>query len=380
MRLIFHYSSSRYKILVGANRSSLFLPFTDSRRSQWTSATRSPRLDCCTAWLSIPQFHSSARSRHVCVTTDNIQLSYHQAPEIQLADNAPFFATMTTNNTTSKPTVAFGTVNDRDRFIIKLSVRKANSANPMVHVKAIHNKVVYSNIEYPRDHVYQSTVHDEVLRNTAHISVTIELNRHCTLPDRIAMNHTFAGLLAFVDKASQVKTLQFRVLKDHRFTLNELLEVLQPAGMWMRNMPGVGVKHFSASADLTNAIGRARRSHNPDDDTVDELYSVVRMAARAAKKLHELGLPAWAEGLEDEMAEIMAGVGLISPGKSAEADFAAQKVKVVLGKVLKGLKEGSNYSEEPIPFAEAMWHFTKAITPPAMEEDRAATDTSSDQE
>jgi hypothetical protein len=314
------------------------------------------------------------------VTTDNIQLSHHQAPEIQLADNAPFFAAMTTNNTISKLTVAFGTVNDRDRFIITLSVRKANTANPKVHVKTIHNKVIHSNIEYPQDHVYQSTVYPGILRNTAHISVTIELNRHCTLLDRIAMNHAFTGLLAFVDKASQVKTLQFRVLHDHRFTLNELLEVLQPAGMWIRNMPDVSVKHFGASADLPNAIVRARRSHNPDDDTVDELYSVVRMAARAAEKLHELGLPARAQGLEGEMAEIMAGVGLASPGKSAEADFAAEKVRVVLGKVLKGLKEGSDYSEVTISYAEAMRHFFKAITPAAMEEHRAAMNASSDQE
>jgi hypothetical protein len=96
--------------------------------------------------------------------------------------------------------------------------------------------------------------------------------------------------------------------------------------------------------------------------------------------LHELGLPARAQGLEGEMAEIMAGVGLASPGKSAEADFAAEKVRVVLGKVLKGLKEGSDYSEVPISYAEAMRHFFKAITPAAMEEHRAAMNTWSDQE
>jgi hypothetical protein len=52
----------------------------------------------------------------------------------------------------------------------------------------------------------------------------------------------------------------------------------------------------------------------------------------------------------------------------------------VLGKVLKGLKEGSDYSEVPISYAEAMRHFFKAITPAAMEEHRAAMNTSSDQE
>jgi hypothetical protein len=107
------------------------------------------------------------------------------------------------------------------------------------------------------------------------------------LADRTAMNHAFAGLLAFVDKESKVETLQFRVLDDPRFSRTELVDVLQPAGMWDRNMPKVVVEHFGASRDVQDAIVRARRLHNPNDEAVDELYSVVRMAARAVKQLHE---------------------------------------------------------------------------------------------
>jgi hypothetical protein len=267
-------------------------------------------------------------------------------------------AIMTTHNTISGPTVDFGTVADRNRFIINLSVRHANTANPRVHVKTTRNLIVHSNDYHPQDHVYQSAVYYEILRYTPHISVTIELGRHCALADRIAMNHTLAGLLTFQDEEADVETLQFRVLDGHRFTTAELVEVLQPVAMWIGKMPNVGVRHFGPLAELHHALVRARRSHSPSDDSVCEFYSVVRMAARTAWQLREeWGLPGLLQGLNREMAEIMADVRFVSPGKSAEPDIAAEKARVVLGKLLKALQEVSDNLEVQISYTEAAWYF-----------------------
>jgi hypothetical protein len=233
--------------------------------------------------LLIPQCHSSDS----CVTTHTIQLSHLQISVNQSPGNAPLLAIMTTNNTISGPTVDFGTVADRNRFIINLSVRHANTANPRVHVKTTWKLIVYSNDYHPQDHVYQSAVYYEILRYTPHISVTIELGRHCALADRIAMNHTLAGLLTSLDEEADVETLQFRVLDGHRFTTAELVEVLQPVAMWIGEMPNVGVRHFGPLAELHHTIVRARRSHSPSDGSIREFYSVVRMAGRTAWQLRE---------------------------------------------------------------------------------------------
>jgi hypothetical protein len=284
--------------------------------------------------LLIPQCHSSDS----CATTNTIQLSHLQISVNQSPGNAPLLAIMTTNNTISGPTVDFGTVADRNRFIINLSVRHANTANPRVHVKTTRNLIVYSNDYHPQDHVYQSAVYYEILRYTPHISVTIELGRHCALADRIAMNHILAGLLTFLDEEADVETLQFRVLDGHRFTTAELVEVLQPVAMWIGKMPNVGVRHFGPLAELHHALVQARRSHSPSDDS-------------------RWGLPGLLQGLNREMAEIMADVRFVSPGKSAEPDIAAEKVRVVLGKLSKALQEVSDILEVQISYAEAAWYF-----------------------
>lgn len=172
------------------------------------------------------------------------------------------------------------------RITITLSVLKRQSSDPIIHIRTFLDNAPYTTNEYPSNRVYQSTVWPEELRLVQHASVAIVLGDHCTLADRIAMNHTLAGLLTFLDAASKMETLQIQPLDGHNLELADLVEVLQPVAIWSRHLPNVGLKLTNASPDLIDALLQSRRSLSRAEDSVDRLYSSIRTAARAAGRLN----------------------------------------------------------------------------------------------
>lgn len=167
--------------------------------------------------------------------------------------------------------------------------------------------------------------------------MTIELGSQCASRNRIAMNHTFAGLINYLDAASKAESLRIQLLDAHRFTTPELLEIIQPAAILARCRPDVATKLVDISAELIDAAVQARRSHSRSDDTIEELYSRVRMAARAAGRLHLAGLHARIEKLNGDMAEVMAGVGFFGPGMRESVEVGVGKVDGVLAGLMDGL-------------------------------------------
>jgi len=151
------------------------------------------------------------------------------------------------------------------------------------------------------------------------------------------MNHTFAGLINYLDAASKVKSLRIQLLDAHHFTTAEPLEIIQPATILVRCRPEVVTKIVDVSAGVVDAAVQARRSHSRSDDTIEELYSRVRIAARAAGRLHLAGLHARIEKLTCEMAEIMAEVGFVGPGVREKVEVAIGKMDVVLAGLMEGI-------------------------------------------
>jgi len=233
-------------------------------------------------------------------------------------------------------TLAMAPIYPESEFAILLSVRKEKTSLPAIRVETALDGLPHFSSNYPRGRVWQSAVWPEELREVQHVSVTIELGSQCATRDRIAMNHTFAGLINFLDAASRVEFLRIQIPDAHHFTTTELLEIIQPATILVRCRPEVATKIVDVSAELADAAVQARRSHSRSDDTIEELYSRVRIAARAAGRLHLAGLHARIEKLNCDMAEIMAEVGFVGPG-------VREKVEVAIGKldgVLAGLMEG----------------------------------------
>jgi len=222
-------------------------------------------------------------------------------------------------------------------FAISLSIRKEKTSLPAIRVETVLDGMPHFSSDYPRGRVWQSAVWPEQLREVQHVSVTIELGSQCASRDRIAMNHTFAGLINYLDAASRVESLRIQLLDAHNFTTTELLEVIQPAAILVRCRPDVATKIVDVSAELVDAAVQARRSHSRSDDTIEEFYSRVRIASRAAGRLHQAALHSRIEKLNHDMAEIMAEVGFVGPGIREKVEVAIGKLDVVLACLMDGL-------------------------------------------
>lgn len=222
-------------------------------------------------------------------------------------------------------------------FAISLSVRKKKTSLPTIRVETALDGLPHFSSDYPRGRVWQSAVWPEELREVRHVSATIDLGPRCACRDRIAMNHTLAGLINCLDAASKVESLCIQLLDAHHFTVPELLEIIQPATILVRCRWEVATKIVDVSAELVDAALQAGRSHNRSDDTIEEFYSRVRIAARAAGRLHLAGLHAQIEKLNCDMAEIMAEVGFVGPGLREKVEVAIGKVDVVLACLMEGL-------------------------------------------
>lgn len=222
-------------------------------------------------------------------------------------------------------------------FAISLSVRKEKTSLPAIRAETALDGQPHFLSDYPRGRVWQSAVWPEALREVQHVSVTIELGSQCASRDRVAMNHTFAGLIDYLDTVSRVKSLRIQLLEAHHFTTAELLEVIQPAAILVRCRPDVATRLVDVSAELVDAAVQARKSHSRSDDTIEEFYSRVRIAARAAGRLHQAALHERIEILNHDMAEIMAEVGFVGPGIREKVEDAFGKLDVVLACLMDGL-------------------------------------------
>ena len=151
------------------------------------------------------------------------------------------------------------------------------------------------------------------------------------------MNHTFAGLTNYLDEASRVESLRVQLPDAFHFSTAELLEVIQPATILVRCRPDVATRLVDVSAELVEATVQVRRSHSRNDNTIEELYSKVRMIARAAGHLHLAGMHARIEALNHDMAEIMAEVGFVGPGSREKVEAANGKVCAVLARLMERL-------------------------------------------
>ena len=222
-------------------------------------------------------------------------------------------------------------------FTISLSVQKNGGSLPAVGVTTSLEGVAHSSNDYPRGRVWQSAVWPETLREVQHVSITIELGSQCASRDRLTMNHTFAGLTNYLDEASRVESLRVQLPDAFHFSTAELLEVIQPATILVRCRPDVATRLVDVSAELVEAAVQVRRSHSRNDDTVEQFYSKVRMAARAAGHLHLAGMHSRIEALNHDMAVIMAEVGFVGPGSREKVEAAVRKVDTVLARLMEGL-------------------------------------------
>ena len=113
--------------------------------------------------------------------------------------------------------------------------------------------------------------------------------------------------------------------------------MIQPATILVRCRPDIATKLVDISAELSDAAVQARRSHSRRDDTIEEFYSRVRIAARAAGRLHQAALHSLIEKLNHDMAEIMAEVGFVRPGIREKVEVTIGKLDVVLACLMDGL-------------------------------------------
>lgn len=235
-----------------------------------------------------------------------------------------------------------------NQFTATLSVRNEQRATPKIYVKTSLDDLDYSMNEYPRGRGYQSAVWPEALREAEHVSVTIELGSQCALTDRIAMNQTLAGLMTYLDALSPVATIQVRLLDGYRFEKTELVEVLKPIAIWARNRQDIPIKLTDCTEELQSALVDVRRLHSRSDDTIERLYSVVRMSARTAARLNEVRLLAEIADLNQEMGRIMADVGFLGTTSRARVELAIEEVETVLAQLKEKFAGRSMENQEPI--------------------------------
>jgi hypothetical protein len=222
-------------------------------------------------------------------------------------------------------------------FAVTLSMRKDKTSRPTIRIETALNDLPSSH-DYPRGRVWQSAIWSEVIREVQHVSVTIELGSPNASRDRLAMNHTLAGLINYLDAASRVESLDIQLKSSRHFTTTELLQVIQPATILVRCRPDVAVKLIGMSEELVGAAVQARRSHSRDDDTVEQLYSKVRMVANAFGLFNLAGLSARLGDPNLDMSEIMAELEFVGPGSREKVEVAIGKVQGVLARLMEGIE------------------------------------------
>lgn len=221
-------------------------------------------------------------------------------------------------------------------FTITLSAQGVRTPTANIHIKIEIDNTLFSSKEYLLADVYQSTVWPEALRETQGISVQIAPGDRPDKPSRLALNHTFAGLLMFLDAASETKIFQLRLLDGHTLLKNEINEVLRPVAFWCRRTKGFV---DSDTQDMAEAIkDRLKRQTtlvSRSDDSIDRLYSAVRMVVRATARLDHAGMSKQAVEFRDEMVICLKNMDFVEPGCAVQAEEAIQEVEKLLSRLME---------------------------------------------
>jgi hypothetical protein len=225
------------------------------------------------------------------------------------------------------------------QLAIHMSLQRDKASRPAIRVETTMNDLPYSSNDYPRGRVWQSAMWPEAIRELQYISVTIEPSSKSVSRDRLAMNHTLAGLVNYLDAASRVESLQIQLLVNRHFTTTELLDVIKPATILARCRPNVAIELVGVSEELIGASVQvqARRSYSRDDDTIEQLYSKVRMVINAAGRMYLAAMHTRLESLNLDRAEVMAELGFVGPGNRETVEVATLKVDGVLARLMEGL-------------------------------------------
>lgn len=221
------------------------------------------------------------------------------------------------------------------RFLITLSVRGARTSTAKIHIKTFVNTTFFSSSEHLLGHVYQSTAWPEPLREVEHVTVAVELGGRSDKPSQLAMNHTLAGLLFFLDAASSIKTLRLKLDSGHTLLSDDLLEVFQPVAILQRRMQDVDIKLSDISSDISKKIDQTRIFVSRNDDTEERLFSLLRTAARANVRLNSAGMVLPAKNLEHETSGVLKKMGFVGPGHAKEAEAAVQEVEKLLERLIE---------------------------------------------
>lgn len=237
----------------------------------------------------------------------------------------------------SKATDTANMATTHNSFSISLSVQKGEISLSTIRITTHLNGLACSSNNYPRGYVYQSAVWPEALREVQQVSVTIELGSQCASADRVAVNQIFAGLVNYLDAASKVEFLRIQLPDADRYQTTELLEIIQPVAILARQRIDVALKLVDVRAEVLDALVKARRSHSRSDDTIEQLYSKIRIAARAAARLNQAGLLAQTASLNHDMAGILTELDFVGPRFREKVEMATEKVDMVLARTMEGV-------------------------------------------
>lgn len=227
-------------------------------------------------------------------------------------------------------------------FRVRLSVSGGDTPSPHIHVKTLFDDEHDKEISHKRDLAYRSSAWYAALRKFRCVSIAIKLDEKSLAPNHHALNHALAGLLCYIDAASEITDLHLRVLGDPGCHAPDLEDILHPVCVWGRRMAGVRIRLIHLSPELRLKL-LARIAYIPrtdDDQAVEQLFSGVRMAARAAIRLQRGNSIGDASSLDRGMAGILDEVGFIMPGCKVRAQKGISAVKKLLKQILEGLWGG----------------------------------------
>lgn len=222
-------------------------------------------------------------------------------------------------------------------FRVKLSVERDNLLGNQIHVKTFAGDHLVRSKAYQPDSVYTSSVWPLSLGKFRYISIAVKLEGAPTRPCQMALNHALAGLLLYLDAASDITNLNLRLLGKRDVDTSLLQDILHPVCIWGRRMPDVKIGLINLPSDVRSTlisriecIPRTR-----DDEAVESLFSAIRIAARATARLEQKGCSALTlMDMRQGMAEIIDKVGVIASGCKLRARVGDRGVIELLRQLL----------------------------------------------
>lgn len=226
----------------------------------------------------------------------------------------------------------------KNHFRVALSVSPSSGSSPKIRVRTFLATLPYRVTLYQRGCIYQSSTWVEALRKARFVSVAIAMNDMSLELNRLAINHCLSGLTSFLDPASEVRKMRLRVTGRFSNDDAQLQQMLQPVSMWKRCNPGAGIHLLGLPSEVrSNLLAASEMAHTSADESIERLFSYVRMAARVSvrlemdKSLHKVS------ALNDDMVKALTKVGLVGFGSQVKAERGIMEVKELIRKVLERL-------------------------------------------